>query len=194
MGRVKKYADAKTRTVFVRDTLWQKARQIVHEKFGKSISDYLNEHFEQLISKYDGQGDPAQQAVNYENMKRQYSRIVEEVKLLTSRLKKEGVYEDLMGLAYSLGLDLKDLHNVSAIVPQLFQKWDGYSEHLHLFISLLEIGQKKKALERELTELRKQMYFSHEGSEVDEADASTHTVQGPRGLSQVRANGAPESP
>ncbi|MGB9672087.1 MAG: hypothetical protein ACPLZY_02955 [Candidatus Norongarragalinales archaeon] len=194
MGRVKRYEDAKTHTVFVRDAVWQKARQLVQEKFGRSISDYLNEHLMQLISEYGGQETPVQKAINYENMKRQYSKLVEDVRLLTNRLKKDGVYEDLMGLAYSLGLDLKDLHNVQAVVPQLFQKWDGYSEHLHLFISLLEIGQKKKALERELTEIRKQMYFSHEGGKVDEADASTHTVQEPRGLSQVRANGAPESP
>jgi hypothetical protein len=91
-------------------------------------------------------------------------------------------------------LDLNDLHNVAEVVPQLFQKWDGYLEHLHLFVSLLEIGQKKKALERELTEMRKQMYFSREGDTVGEADAAAHSIQGVGSLSQMRANGAQESP
>jgi hypothetical protein len=83
---------------------------------------------------------------------------------------------------------------VAEVVPQLFDKWNGYTDHLHLFITLLEIGQKKKALEHELTEMRRQMYFSGEGGKVGEADASAHSVQGVDGLPQMRANGTPESP
>jgi hypothetical protein len=194
MGRSKKYADAKNHTIFVQDPVWQKAKLLIQEKFGKCISDYLNEHLKQLISEFDGRETAFQEASRYENVKRQYSKLVEDVRLLTKRLKKEGVYQDLMGLAYSLGLDMIDLHNVAEVVPQLFQKWDGYAEHLHLFITLLEIGQKKKALERELTEIRKQMYFSREGGIVGEADAPAHSVQGVGSLSQMRANGAQESP
>jgi hypothetical protein len=166
MGRSKKYADAKNHTIFVQEPVWQKAKLLIQEKFGKCISDYLNEHLKQLISEFDGRETAFQEASRYENMKRQYSKLVEDVRLLTKRLKKEGVYQDLMDLAYSLGLDMIDLHNVAEVVPQLFQKWDGYTEHLHLFITLLEIGQKKKALERELTEMRRQMYFSGEGGKV----------------------------
>ena len=194
MGRSKKYADAKNHTIFVQDPVWQKAKLLIQEKFGKCISDYLNEHLKQLISEFDGHETAFQEASRYENTKRQYAKLSEDVRLLTKRLKKEGVYQDLMGLAYSLGLDLNDLHNVAEVVPQLFQKWDGYLEHLHLFVSLLEIGQKKKALERELTEMRKQMYFSREGGTVGEADASAHSIQGVGSLSQMRANGAQESP
>ena len=189
MGRSKKYADAKNHTIFVQNPVWQKAKLLIQEKFGKCISDYLNEHLKQLISEFDGRETAFQEASRYENVKRQYSKLVEDVRLLTKRLKKEGVYQDLMGLAYSLGLDMIDLHNVAEVVPQLFQKWDGYAEHLHLFITLLEIGQKKKALERELTEIRKQMYFSREGGTFGEADAPAHSVQGVEGLPQMRANG-----
>jgi hypothetical protein len=194
MARSKKYADAKNHTIFVQDPVWQKAKLLIQEKFGRCISDYLNEHLKQLISELDGHETAFQEASRYENTKRQYAKLSEDVRLLTKRLKKEGVYQDLMGLAYSLGLDLNDLHNVAEVVPQLFQKWDGYLEHLHLFVSLLEVGQKKKALERELTEMRKQMYFSREGDTVGEADASAHSIQGVGSLSQVRADGAQESP
>ena len=194
MGRSKKYADAKNHTIFVQEPVWQKAKLLIQEKFGKCISDYLNEHLKQLISEFDGHETAFQEASRYENMKRQYSKLVEDVRLLTKRLKKEGVYQDLMDLAHSLGLDMIDLHNVTEVVPQLFDKWNGYTDHLHLFITLLEIGQKKKALERELTEMRRQMYFSGEGGKVGEADAPAHSLQGVEGLSKMRANGTQESP
>jgi len=194
LGRSKKYGDAKNHTIFVQDPVWNKAKQLVQEKFGRCISDYLNEHLKQLISEFDGRETPFQEASRYENIKRQYSKLSEDVRLLTKRLNMEGVYQDLMGLAYSLGLDLNDLHNVAEVVPPLFRNWDGYVEHLHLFITLLEIGQKKKALERELTEIRRRMYFSREGGTVGEADASAHSIQGVGSLSQMRADGAQESP
>jgi hypothetical protein len=109
MGRSKKYADAKNHTIFVQEPVWQKAKLLIQEKFGKCISDYLNEHLKQLISEFDGRETAFQEASRYENVKRQYSKLVEDVRLLTKRLKKEGVYQDLMGLAYSLGLDMIDL-------------------------------------------------------------------------------------
>jgi hypothetical protein len=189
LGRSKKYGDAKNHTIFVQDPVWNKAKQLVQEKFGRSISDYLNEHLKKLVGELDGSETAFERASKYERLKRQYAKLSEDVRLLTNRLKKEGVYQDLMGLAYSLGLDLNDLHNVAEVVPQLFEKWNGYIEHLHLFVTLLEIGQKKKALERELTEIRRQMYFSREGGKVGEADAPAHSLQGVESLSQMRADG-----
>jgi len=189
LGRSKKYGDAKNHTIFVQDPVWNKAKQLVQEKFGRSISDYLNEHLKKLVGELDGSETAFERASKYERLKHQYAKLSEDVRLLTTRLKKEGVYQELMGLAYSLGLDLSDLHNVAEVVPQLFEKWNGYTDHLHLFITLLEIGQKKKALERELTEMRRQMYFSGEGGKVGETDAPAHSVQGVEGLPQMRANG-----
>ena len=93
-------------------------------------------------------------------MKSQHLKLVEEVKRLTKPLEKDGVYEGLMRFAHALGLDLKDLHNVEDIATKILQNWREHlnenvqPSHIHLFITLLEKGKQKKAIERKLTEIR----------------------------------------
>ena len=75
-------------------------------------------------------------------------------------MEKDGVYESLMGFAYELGLDLTDLHNVEEIATKILKNWKSQLDqniqpsHIHLFITLLEKGKQKKAIERKLTETR----------------------------------------
>jgi NAD-dependent SIR2 family protein deacetylase len=93
-------------------------------------------------------------------LKSQHLKLVEEVKRLTKPLEKDGVYESLMRFAHALGLDLTDLHNVEDIATKILKNWRGQLDqniqpsHIHLFITLLEKGKQKKAIERKLTEIR----------------------------------------
>jgi type III secretory pathway component EscR len=65
-----------------------------------------------------------------------------------------------MAFAYQLGLDFTDLHNVEEITTKILKNWREHLDqnvqpsHIHLFITLLEKGQQKKAIERKLTEIR----------------------------------------
>ena len=75
-------------------------------------------------------------------------------------MEKDGVYESLMRFAHALGLDLTDLHNVEEIATKILENRRGQLDqnvqpsHIHLFITLLEKGKQKKAIERKLTEIR----------------------------------------
>lgn len=186
MTRAKKYPNAISRTFYIDKATYYKVQKLVAEKLGKSLSELVNEYFIELIGKLEGSRDSFLGQINYEGMKHEYVKLVEDVRRLTVSLHKAGVYEDLKALALELGLDLKGLTNVSEVSAKLLDNWDGRPEYAHLFISLLEAGQRKKQLEKKLTEIRKNQYSSIEVN----ANVEANTIQGTRGLPQMRSNGA----
>ncbi|MEM3361420.1 MAG: hypothetical protein QXV85_09495 [Candidatus Bathyarchaeia archaeon] len=184
--RTKKYPNAMGRTFYIDKATYYKVQKLVAEKLGKSLSELVNEYFIELIGKLEGSRDSFLGQINYEGMKHEYAKLVEDVRRLTVNLYKAGVYDELKALALELGLDLKGLTNVSEVSAKLLDSWDRRPEYVHLFISLLEAGQRKKQLEKKLTEIRKSQ---HSSIEVN-ANGETNTIQGTQGLSQMRSNGA----
>ncbi|MGB9671829.1 MAG: hypothetical protein ACPLZY_01630 [Candidatus Norongarragalinales archaeon] len=193
MTRSKKYANAIGRTFYIDKAAYYKVQKLVAEKLGKSLSELVNEYFVELIGKLEGSKESFLGQINYEGMKHEYAKLVEDVRRLTVSLYKAGVYDDLKALALELGLDLKGLTNVSEVSAKLLDSWDGRPEYAHLFISLLEAGQHKKQLEKRLTEIRKSQHFSIEVNANAEATCAADTVQGTRGLSQMRSDGTQEN-
>lgn len=194
MPRQKKYDNAETHTFSLERDVFLNARRIVAFKYGKSLNEFINDTLKQVVAEFESSSSEVQKQANYENLKRAYSRAVSEVKQLTKSLKKEGVYEDMKVLAYDFGLDFTALSNMAEVAAKLMTTWEGAPEHLHLFINLMEAAQRKKQLERELTNIRRQLYFSSEGGSHGEAISTTDSLQRVEGLSQVRANGASENP
>jgi hypothetical protein len=127
---------------------------------GKSISEEVNALLKRRMAELEGVATSAYQNENYEALKSQHLKLVEEVKRLTKPLEKDGVYESLMRFAHALGLDLTDLHNVEEIATKILKNWREHlnqniqPSHIHLFITLLEKGKQKKDIERKLTEIR----------------------------------------
>ncbi|MEM3760150.1 MAG: hypothetical protein QXZ02_03445 [Candidatus Bathyarchaeia archaeon] len=194
MTRSRKYPNALCRTFYIDKAVYDRVQTLVAEKLGKSLSEVVNEYFIELIGKLEGSKDSFLGQINYEGMKHEYARLVDAVRRLTVSLYKAGVYDDLKALALDLGLDLKGLTNVSEVSAKLLDSWDGRPEYAHLFISLLEAGQRKKQLEKRLTEIRKNQHFSIEVNADAEADGQADIVQGTRGMSQMRSDGTRENP
>jgi len=127
---------------------------------GKSISEEVNTLLRKRLAELDGVTPSAQGNEDYEALKSQHLKLVEEVNRLTKPLEKDGVYESLMRFAHALGLDLTDLHNVEEIATKILKNWKSQLDqnvqpsHIHLFITLLEKGKQKKDIERKLTEIR----------------------------------------
>ena len=95
-----------------------------------------------------------QEKVRYERLKRAYENVVGEVQRLKGVLRRLGCYDKLRAFVYDLGLDFNDLHNAGEIIRKLLESYEGPAEHVHLFISLIEIAKKKKELERHLSKMR----------------------------------------
>ena len=159
MPRPRKYADTVVKSFSIEREVYTRLRAVLASQ-GKSISEEVNTLLKRRLAELEGVEASAQSKEDYEALKSQHLKLVEEVKRLTKPLEKDGVYESLMGFAYELGLDLTDLHNVEDIATKILKNWREHIDqnvqpsHIHLFITLLEKGKQKKAIERKLTETR----------------------------------------
>ena len=159
MPRPRKYADTVVKSFSVEREVYTRLRAMLAVQ-GKSISEEVNALLKRRLAELEGVTPSVYGNEDYEALKSQHLKLVEEVKRLTKPLKKDGVYESLMRFAYELGLDLTDLHNVAEIATKILENWRGQLDqniqpsHIHLFITLLEKGKQKKAIERKLTETR----------------------------------------
>jgi hypothetical protein len=159
MPRPRKYADTVVKSFSVEREVYTRLRAVLAIQ-GKSISEEVNTLLRKRLAELEGVEASVCGNENYEALKSQHLKLVEEVKRLTKPLEKDGVYESLMRFAHALDLDLTDLHNVEEIATKILQNWRGQLDqnirlsHIHLFITLLEKGKQKKAIERKLTEIR----------------------------------------
>ncbi|MEM3577258.1 MAG: hypothetical protein QXX51_02225 [Candidatus Bathyarchaeia archaeon] len=153
MPRPKKYVDAEPHCFHVDHQVYAKLKQILMEKFGRSVSEEVNDLLRKRLAELEGTQPPAYETADYENLKREYAKLFDEVERLKTALKKLGCYDELIDLVRELGLDFGDLHNMWDIVPKLMQSWEDRGQ-AHQFISLMEKAKKKKELERKLTETR----------------------------------------
>jgi len=159
MPRPRKYADTVVKSFSVEREVYTRLRARLAAQ-GKSISEEVNALLKKRLAELEGVPPSTQGNEDYEALKSLHIKLVEEVNRLTKPLEKNGVYESLMAFAYELGLDLKDLHNVEEIATKILQNWREHlnqniqPSHIHLFITLLEKGKQKKAIERKLTEIR----------------------------------------
>jgi len=111
MPRPRKYADTVIKSFSVEREVYTRLRAMLVAQ-GKSISEEVNTLLKKRLAELEGVEDSAQSNEDYDALKSQHLKLVEEVKRLTKPLEKDGVYESLMRFAYELGLDLADLHNV----------------------------------------------------------------------------------
>jgi predicted CopG family antitoxin len=159
MPRPRKYADTVVKSFSIDREVYTRLRAMLAAQC-KSISEEVNALLKRRLAELEGVEASAQSKEDYEALKSQHLKLVEEVKRLTKPLEKDGVYESLMRFAHELGLDLTDLHNVEEITTKILQNWKSQLDqniqpsHIHLFITLLEKGKQKKAIERKLTETR----------------------------------------
>jgi len=159
MPRPRKYADTVVKSFSIEREVYTRLRARLAVQ-GKSISEEVNALLRKRLAELEGVEALAQSSEDYEALKSQHLKLVEEVKRLTKPLEKDSVYESLMAFAYELGLDLTDLHNVEEIATKILQNWREHlnqniqPSQIHLFITLLEKGKQKKDIERKLTETR----------------------------------------
>ena len=118
MPRPRKYADTVVKSFSVEREVYTRLRAILAAQ-GKSISEEVNALLKRRLAELEGVTPSVQGNEDYEALKSQHLKLVEEVKRLTKPLEKDGVYESLMRFAYELGLDLTDLHNVEEIATKI---------------------------------------------------------------------------
>ena len=156
MPRPRKYADMVIKSFSIEREIYTRLKTALASQ-GMSISEEVNDLLKKRLAELEGlQGQPSQAPADYENLKRQHIKLSEETIRLTNTLRKIGVYEDLMDMAKNFGLNLETLSNTKEVGAKILKNWEGLKTSAHLFITLLETGKQKKAIEKKLEETRMQ--------------------------------------
>jgi len=175
------------RSIYVDRDLWDKARVHAATK-GKSLNELVNEYLWSVV--YGQEAEKIE--YNYQGLKKDFVKFVRETRRLVATLKDMGVYDELTGLAFKLGLK-SDLSNVAEIIPKLTLEWPD-EDSLIVFIDLLETSLRKREIAESISKAIAQKYLSRGGQRnaVQQTDASTHSVQGAGSVSEMREQRADE--
>ena len=156
MPRPRKYADMVVKSFSIEREIYTRLKTALATQ-DKSISEEVNGLLRKRLGELEGsEGQPSQAPADYEALKRQHIKLSEETIRLTNTLRKIGVYEDLMDMAKNFGLDLETLSNIEEVGAKILKNWEGLKTSAHLFITLLETGKQKKAIEKKLEQTRLQ--------------------------------------
>ena len=142
---------------------WDLFLMLLKTKEEKKGSVRLREFIEEEITRL--QGEPANPKVTmgYAELKSNHAKLVKEVDNLENQVKKQKVYDQLEELAGKVGLDFDDFENIDQVAPKLLKEWEKQDlggtliplpEHMHQFITLIELARDKRRIEAKLTEIR----------------------------------------
>lgn len=83
-------------------------------------------------------------AGSYEELKRVHQRLIRETERLEGRLKRRGVYEELIALAENVGFRPDRMDEA---IAEILNRWRGKKEDAHTFVTLLEVTRNKIKIE-----------------------------------------------
>jgi hypothetical protein len=141
------------RTIYVNLDVYEKALDAAW-KTGKSLNELINEFLYNLVGQT---GEMPKAEADYNRLKREFLGLVRETQALVKTLRDLGTYEQLTGLAFSLGLKA-DLSNIREIIPKIMDAWKEDQDSLSIFIDLLETAHRKREIQKALNEIRKSQY------------------------------------
>jgi len=141
------------RTIYVNLDVYEKALDAAW-KTGKSLNELFNEWLYNFVGQT---GEMPKIEADYSRLKREFLGLVRETQALVKTLRDLGTYEQLTGLAFSLGLK-EDLSNIREIIPKILDTWTGDQDSLSIFIDLVETAHRKREVQKALNEIRKHQY------------------------------------
>jgi len=138
-------------TVYLDIAAYQKLRKLIAPK---TISRELDDLIKKRIAELEGKEYDPLESADYEELKREYERMLKDTEKMERTLKKRGTYQKLIAVTDEIEEELgtKDLKTV---IPMLLDRWNEPKEDAHLFINFLEKLKKMKDAERQLEKIRR---------------------------------------
>jgi len=141
---------------------WDLFLMLLKTKEGKKGSTRLREIIEEEIERLQGVLANPKVTMDYAELKSNHAKLVKEVDNLEKQIRKQKVYDQLEELAGKVGLDFDDFSNIDQVAPRLLKEWEEQDlggliplpEHMHQFITLIELARDKRRIEAKLTEIR----------------------------------------
>lgn len=146
------------RTLYIDDDVWEQIQQLVKLGYAPNASKLVNRLLAEALDTLLSSGKLS--TLFYQALKLRHLTLALNVCSLEKKLKKNygAEYQALLNIARTLGLDFMKMHNLDVVAPKIVSQWKGSPTPLHLFLTLLENAKEKRALEMQLSELRKKIY------------------------------------
>jgi hypothetical protein len=186
--KLKRYSGRMTqRSLYVDADVWDRVK-VQAATLGRSVNELINEFLWNLAFS----DELRKLEYDYQGLKKDFVRLVRETRHIVATLKELGVYDQITGLAFKLGLK-EDLSNIGEIIPKLTLEWTD-QDSLIVFIDLLETSKRKREVADAITRVVAKKYLSREGQgdAVQSPVAAAHSVQGAGSVSGVREQRADE--
>jgi hypothetical protein len=186
--KLKRYSGRMTqRSLYVDADVWDRVK-VQAATLGKSVNELINEFLWNLAYS----DELRKLEYDYQGLKKDFIRLVRETRHIVATLKELGVYDQITGLAFKLGLK-EDLSNIGEIIPKLTLEWTD-QDSLIVFIDLLETSKRKRDIADAITRVVAKKYLFHggQGDAVQSPVAAAHSVQGAGSVSEVREQRAEE--
>jgi hypothetical protein len=136
--KLKRYSGRMTqRSLYVDADVWDRVK-VQAATLGKSVNELINEFLWNLAYS----DELRKLEYDYQGLKKDFIRLVRETRHIVATLKELGVYDQITGLAFKLGLK-EDLSNIGEIIPKLTLEWTD-QDSLIVFIDLLETSKRKR--------------------------------------------------
>lgn len=138
-------------SIYVDPEAYSEMKRLCHNT-GVSVSSRIDDLIKEWVQQATGKKF-AENPIEYEGLKREHFKIVKDLDSIQNRLLRLKVYESLKQTAVKVGLN-REYTNVREVSGRFLQEWAGLKEHAHLFITLLELVQRKHEVERQLDGVR----------------------------------------
>ena len=131
------------RTLYLDDELWNRLMQLVKLGYVRNVSQLVNRLLADALGVV-AKSDKLLEDFSYEMLRKKHLKLSRELISLEKQMKDYGDdYRALVELANSLSLEIQELSNLDAVIPELISGWEGSRGTLHLFITLLEKAKEK---------------------------------------------------
>jgi len=141
-------------TVYLNPDSYEELKRLCRSR-GVSVSSEINELIKKRVSELEGREYDAIEEADYEALKRELFRLVQECDRLRKVLEKRGSRQRLLELTdeimQEMGVEKIGGRGIfKEVSARIIRKWNGRREDAHIFVNLLELEKEKAEVLRRL--------------------------------------------
>ena len=146
----------KTVSLYLDPDAYEELKRLCRSR-GISVSREIDELIRRRVAELEGREYDVVEEADYEAVKREFFRLVQECDRLRKVLEKRGSRRKLLQLTVEIMREM-GVEKIGGVLEEvsaeILRKWKGSRDDAHLYISLLELEKKKAEASRRLEEIR----------------------------------------
>jgi len=143
-------------TVYLNPDIYEELKRLCRSR-GVSVSREIDELIRRRVAELEGREYDVTAEADYEALKREFFRLVQECGRLRKVLEKRGTRRKLLQLTVEIMREM-GVEKVGGVLEEvsaeILRRWKGSRDDAHLYISLLELEKRKAEVLKRLEKVR----------------------------------------